>query len=103
MIKLFDHTGLWLNTYESSNAPVTWSVYEFPGNTDMPTGTFSPTQGYLTDYTVTRAYNTVYMIGRFVEGTTVLADTVKLESVARRSRRPFPSRSHAAASSRQFS
>jgi hypothetical protein len=79
--KIFDKNGVWLGTYERSSSPVSWNVVELTGN--PPTGTLSPTAGYMSAFTPTRAYNTLYVIARLDSAgmTTTARDTVKISVV----------------------
>ena len=83
-VKVFDKAGNWLASYESASSPVTWSVVEQPANTDVPTGSFTPANGYVTVYVPTRANNTVLLIALFQQNGQSYADTMKVAVVAGR-------------------
>ncbi|HMD69085.1 MAG TPA: fibro-slime domain-containing protein, partial [Chitinivibrionales bacterium] len=76
--KVFDKAGIWLSSYETGTSPVTWSVYEFTGNKLPPTGSVIPTNGDATAFTPTRAYNSVYVIATYSDGSVVARDSIQL-------------------------
>jgi fibro-slime domain-containing protein len=76
--KVFDKAGIWLSSYEVGTSPVTWTVYEFPGNNITPTGTRSPAFGYKTGFTPQRAYNSVYIIATFSENGVTSSDSIQV-------------------------
>jgi hypothetical protein len=80
--KVFDKAGIWLASYESGTAPVTWKVIELAGNLDVPTGTFTPATGYRTTVTPIRANNSIWVVGEFQENGQTFLDTIKITVVA---------------------
>ncbi|HUI93468.1 MAG TPA: fibro-slime domain-containing protein [Chitinivibrionales bacterium] len=78
--KVFDRANDWLSQYESASSPVTWSIFEFTGNLDVPTGTLTPaTGGYKDTLNATRANNTIYVIAKFqAPGGQPYLDTIKV-------------------------
>ncbi len=76
--KVFDKAGIWLKDYETGTSPVTWTVYEFAGNKLPPTGSVIPTNGDATAFTPTRAYNSVYVIATYNDGSVVARDSIQL-------------------------
>ena len=78
--KVFDRANNWLSSYENANSPVRWSIYEFTGNLDIPTGTLTPVSGYRSVFLPTRANNTVYIIGEFNAGGGITyRDTIRVK------------------------
>jgi len=80
--KVFDKAGIWLSAYESATAPITWTITELAGNTDVPTGSFTPATGYTTAVTPIRAGNSIWVIGEFQENGQTYRDTIKLSVLA---------------------
>ena len=80
--KVFDKANNWLSSYEQANAPITWSIVELQGNTDVPTGTFTPATGYKTSLTPTRANNTILLVAAFQENGQTYLDSIKVIVVA---------------------
>lgn len=80
--KVFDKANNWLSSYEQANAPITWSIVELQGNTDVPTGTFTPATGYKTALTPTRANNTILLVAAFQENGQTYLDSLKVTVAA---------------------
>jgi hypothetical protein len=76
--KVFDKGNNWLSSYETSIAPVTWKIVELAGNTDVPTGSITPSSGDKTTLTATRAGNSVLVIAEFKEGGQTYIDSIKV-------------------------
>jgi len=74
--KIFDKNGDWLNSYETATAPITWTMSELAGNTDVPTGSYTPFTGYKTAFSPVRADNQVYLIGTYSENGNTFSDTI---------------------------
>jgi hypothetical protein len=79
--KVFDKAGNWLSSLESSIAPVTWSIVELAGNTDVPTGTIIPGTGDKTTLTATKAYNSILIIAEFKQAGQTFDDSIKVTVV----------------------
>ena len=82
--KIFDKANNWLSSYETIISPVTWSLVELAGNTDVPTGTVAPSSGDKTVLSATKAYNSVLIIAEFKEGGQTFDDSIKVTIVPAR-------------------
>ncbi|MBD3242564.1 MAG: fibro-slime domain-containing protein, partial [Chitinivibrionales bacterium] len=72
--KVFDHLGVWLSQFETTDAPISWRVVELQGNVNTLTGSLYRSSGAVSSYVPLRAFNTVYVIATFTDGG--FADTV---------------------------
>ena len=79
--KVFDKADNWLSSYETSSSPVTWSIVELQGNTDIPTGSLAPTGGDKTVLTATRANNTILVVAAFTQSGQTYRDSIKVTVV----------------------
>ncbi|MBD3343749.1 MAG: fibro-slime domain-containing protein, partial [Chitinivibrionales bacterium] len=73
--KVFDSEGSWIQSYENPPAAFSWDLVELAGQ--PPTGTLSPLTGHLSNFSPTRAYNTVEIRARITIGGATLSDAVR--------------------------
>jgi hypothetical protein len=73
--KMFDHKDVWLSSYESSTAPIEWKIIERQSQ-HIPTGTLSDTSGHRTVFTPDTAYNEVYIVATYAQGTKRYRDSI---------------------------
>ncbi len=77
--KVFDKAGDWLSSFETPSSPVTWSIVELQGNTDVPTGTLpQPQTGDKTVLMATKANNTILVIAEFAQNGQDFKDSIKV-------------------------
>jgi fibro-slime domain-containing protein len=79
--KVFDKANDWLSSFETSSSPVSWTIVEAAGNTDIPTGSVAPLSGDKTTLSATRANNTILVIGSFVQSGQTYRDSIKVTVV----------------------
>jgi fibro-slime domain-containing protein len=79
--KVFDKANDWLSSFETSSSPVSWTIVEGAGNTDIPTGVVAPLSGDKTTLSATRANNTILVIGSFVQSGQTYRDSIKVTVV----------------------
>ncbi len=79
--KVFDKANDWLSSFETASSPVTWSLVEQTGNTDVPTGTLAPQAGDQTSLNATKAGNTILVIAAFSQNGQTYRDSIRVTVV----------------------
>jgi hypothetical protein len=74
--KIFDRAGIWLSSFESDTAPITWKlVFTYSSSA---CGELTSTSGFKTSFIATQGYNTCCIIVTFSPGGSYNSDTVNV-------------------------
>jgi hypothetical protein len=76
--KVFDRAGIWLSSFESDTAPITWKLVFL--DSSFPVGTLTSTSGFKSSFIATKTFFPCYIIASF-EG--YPSDTVSVDIMPR--------------------